>query len=42
MKELLDVAHGKLIDIEGRYAILDQYLWMTICVVNQLKNDSYC
>ena len=48
MKIFLDVAHGKLINIIGRHGTLDQYLWMsvmplmTICVVNQLKNDSYC
>ena len=48
MKKLLDVAHGKLINIIGRHDILDIFmdvshtLEMTICVVNQLKNDSYC
>ena len=47
MKKLLDVAHGKLINIIGRHGILDIFmdvshtLEMTICVVNQLKNDSY-
>ena len=48
MKKLLDVAHGKLIIIMGRHGILDIFmdishtLEMTICVVNQLKNNSYC
>ena len=48
MKKLLDVVHGKLINIIGRHGILDIFmdvshtLEMTICVVNQLKNDSYC
>ena len=48
MKKLLDVAHGKLIDIKGRHGVLDMFmdvshtLEMVICVVNQLKNDSYC
>ena len=46
MKKLLDVIHGKLINKIGRHGILDQYLWtsvrMIICVVNQLKNNSYC
>ena len=38
----------KLINIIGRHGILDIFmdvsntLEMTICVVNQLKNDSYC
>ena len=45
---LLDVAHEKLINIIGRHGILDIFmdvshtLEMTICVVNQFKNDSYC
>ena len=30
MKKLLDVAHGKLIDMLGRHGILDQYLWMSV------------
>ena len=48
MKKLLDVGHGKLIHIIGRHGILDKFmdvshtLEMTTCVVNQLKNDSYC
>ena len=48
MKKLWDVGHEKLIDIIGRYGILDLFkdvshtLEMTICVVNQLKNNSYC
>ena len=48
MKKLWDVGHEKLINIIGRHAILDTLmdvshnLEMTICVVNQLKNDSYC
>ena len=48
MEKLLGVAHGKLIDIIGRHGILDilmdvsHTLEMTICVVNQLKKDSYC
>ena len=48
MKKLWDVGHKKLINIIGRHGILDIFLdvshtlEMTICVVNQLKNDSYC
>ena len=48
LKKLWDVAHEKLINIIGRHGILDIFmdvshtLEMTICVVNQLKNDSYC
>ena len=48
MKKLLDVANEKLINIKGRHGVLDMFmdvshtLEMTICVVNQLKNDSYC
>ena len=48
MKKLLDVAHEKLINVKGRHGVLDilmdvsHTLKMTICVVNQLKNDSYC
>ena len=30
MKKLLDVAHGKLINIIDRHGILDQYLWMSV------------
>ena len=30
MKKLLDVAHGKLINILGRHGIFDQYLWMSV------------
>ena len=47
IKNLLDVAHGKLINIKGRPGVLDMFLdishilEMAICVVNQLKNDSY-
>ena len=48
MKQLWDVGHEKLINIISRHGILDIFmdvshtLEMTICVVNQLKNDSYC
>ena len=48
MKKLWDVGHEKLINIIGRHGILDIFmdvshtLEMTICVVNQLKNDRYC
>ena len=48
MKKLWDVAHEKLINIKGRHGVLDMFmdvshtLEMAICVVNQLKNDSYC
>ena len=48
MKKLWDVGHEKLINIIGWHGILDIFmdvshtLEMTICVVNQLKNDSYC
>ena len=48
MKKLLDVAHGKLINIKVGHGVLDMFmdvshaLEMAICVVNQLKNDSYC
>ena len=47
MKKLWDVAHEKLINIKGRHGVLDMFmdvshtLEMAICVVNQLKNDSY-
>ena len=43
-----DVAHGKLINIKGRHGVLEMSmnvshtLEIAICVVNQLKNDSYC
>ena len=43
MKKLWDVAHEKF-----RHCVLDIFmdvshiLEMAICVVNQLKNDSYC
>ena len=30
MKNLLDVAHEKLINIIGSHGILDQYLWMSV------------
>ena len=30
MKKILDVAHGKLINIMDRHGILDQYLWMSV------------
>ena len=42
------VAHEKLINIKGRHGVLDIFMnvshtiEMAICVVNQLKNDSYC
>ena len=48
MKKLRDLADEKLINIIGRHGVLDIFmdvshtLEMTICVVNQLKNDSYC
>ena len=48
MKKLWDIAHEKLINIIGRHGILDLFmdvshtLEMTICVVNQPKNDSDC
>ena len=46
IKKLWDVDHEKLINIIGRHGILDLFmdvrLEMTICVLNQLKNDSYC
>ena len=44
----MDVGHEKLINIIGGHGILDIFmdvshtLEITICVVNQLKNDSYC
>ena len=47
MKRLWDVGHQKLIGRIGRHGILDIFmdvshtLEMTICLVNQLKNDSY-
>ena len=48
MKNLWDVGHEKLINMIGRHGILDIFmvvshtLEMTIFIVNQLKNDSYC
>ena len=48
MKKLWDVAHEKLINIKGWHGILDMFmdvshtLEMAICVVNKLKNYSYC
>ena len=48
MKKSWDLAHEKFINIIGRHGILDIFmdvsntLEMTICVVDQLKNDSYC
>ena len=48
MKKLYNVAYEKLINTKGRHGILDIFmdvshnLEMAICVVNQLKNDSYC
>ena len=48
MKKLWHVDHEKLITIIGRHGILyifmdvSHALEMTICIVNQLKNDSYC
>ena len=48
IKKLWDVGHEKLLNIIGRHGILYTFmdvshtLEMTICVVNQLKNDSYC
>ena len=47
MKKLSDVAHEKLINKKGRHGALDMFmdvshtLEMAICVVNQLKDDSY-
>ena len=34
MKKLLDVAHGKLINIIGRHGNLDQYSWMSVIPLN--------
>ena len=48
MKKLCDVGYEKLINIIVRHGILNIFmdvshtLEITICVVNQLKNDSYC
>ena len=48
MKKLWDIGHEKMINIVDRHGILDTFmdvshtLEMTICVVNQLENDSYC
>ena len=48
MKNVWDVGQEKLINIKGRHGIWDMFmdvshtLEMAICVVNQLKNDSYC
>ena len=48
MKKLWDVGLEKLINIIGRHCISDIFMdvshtqELTICVVNQLKNDSYC
>ena len=48
MQKLGDVGHEKLIDVIGKHGILDVFidvnrtLEMTTCVVNQLKNESYC
>ena len=45
MKKIWVVSHEKLINIKGRHGILDMFMEvshtqeMTICVVNQLKND---
>ena len=47
MKKLF-LAHEKLINIKGRHGVLNIFmdvshtLEIAICVVNQLKNDSYC
>ena len=42
LKKLWDLAHEKLINIIGRYGILNEYSWMSaIYVVKQLKNDSF-
>ena len=38
MKELWELAQENLINIQGSYGILDQYLWMS---AKSLKNDSY-
>ena len=38
MKKLLDVAHGKLMNIIGRHGNLDQYLWMSVIPLN----DHFC
>ena len=44
---LLYQAHEKLMDIVGRHGVLDMFMdvshtiGMAICVVNQLKNNSY-
>ena len=48
IKKLWDVVHEILINIKGRHGIFDTFmdvshtLEMAICLVNQLKNDSYC
>ena len=49
MKKLWDLAHEKLINMIGRYGILNEYSLMpklhpkvAIYVVKQLKNDSFC
>jgi len=48
VKELLDVGRERFINIKGRHSILDTFmdvghaLEVTICVANQLENDSYC
>ena len=34
MKKLLDVVHGKLINIIGRHGNLDQYSWMSVIPLN--------
>ena len=38
MKKLLDVAHGKLINIKGRHSLLDQYLWTSV----KPRNGHWC
>ena len=38
MKKLVDVAHGKLINMIGRHGILDQYSWMSVIP----QNDHLC
>ena len=41
VKELWDLAQENLVDIQGTYGILDQYLWISDTIKTQLENDSY-
>ena len=43
LKKLWDLAHEKLKNKKvGMFMDVSHTLEMAICVVNQLKNDSYC